>query len=99
MLSWKRYVVCMDHGLITIQIEHEMSSFQGLGFYVYKNPEAVAQRSYTHAALNYITEKDPVSWIAPPPTLTQIRKKTAQPGSPGKVKHSILILITIQIEH
>jgi len=51
----------MDHGLITIQIEHEMSSFQGLGFYVYKNPEAVAQRSYTYAALNYITEKDPVS--------------------------------------
>ena len=35
----------------------------------------------------------------PPPTLTQIRKKTAQPGSPGKVKHSILRLITIQIEH
>ena len=33
---------------------------------------AVAQRSHTHAALNYKTEKNPVSC---PPPLTQIRKK------------------------
>ena len=41
---------------ITTQIEHQMSSFQGLGVFVHINPDAEAQRRYAHAALNYKTE-------------------------------------------
>lgn len=34
-----------------------MSTFQDLGFFLYNNPEAEAQRSYAYAALNYKTER------------------------------------------
>ena len=46
------------HRLITIQIEHFMSSFQG--FFVHNNPEAEAERSSAQAALNYKTERENV---------------------------------------
>ena len=51
---------CVSHRLITIQIEHYMSSFQdfGGGGFVHNNPDAKAKRNYAHAALNYKTEKD-----------------------------------------
>ena len=46
------------HRFITIQIEHQMSSFKDLGVFVLNNPEVVAQRSYAHAAFNVKTEKE-----------------------------------------
>ena len=35
-----------------------MSSFQDLGFFVHNNTKTEAQRSYAHAALNDITERE-----------------------------------------
>ena len=35
-----------------------MSPFQDLGVFVHNNPEAEAQRSYAHAALNDKTERE-----------------------------------------
>ena len=47
-----------NHRLMTTQIELQMSSFKIQEFYVHNNPEAEAQRSYAHAALNYKTKSE-----------------------------------------
>ena len=40
------------HRLLTIQIEHLVSSFQDLEIFRSQNSDAASQRSYAHAALN-----------------------------------------------
>ena len=51
-----------------------MLSFQDLGVFGHKNPEAEAKMSYAHAALNYKTE----SMLLVSPSAESIRMKQAR---------------------
>ena len=56
--KFDKFNLFFNHRLITIQIDHQISSFQDLGVFRSHNPETEAQMSYALAALNYKIERE-----------------------------------------